>query len=59
MSGAGWQQPAVDQGCRHMGLLGAIFTVPQHAPGHEWVCTCGKRFVVALKGQRKVLEEQR
>jgi len=43
----GWQQPAQ---CSHLGLLFAAFSINLHAEGHEWICTCGQRFVVVSNG---------
>lgn len=40
-----------------MGLLGAVFTIGTHDIGHEWVCDCGKVFVVARGSEgRKTME---
>jgi hypothetical protein len=46
---AGWQQPPVPRPalrCPHLGLAFAALTIGLHATGHEWVCGCGKVFVV-------------
>lgn len=55
----GWQQPAVPlrTSCPHMGLLLAMIEVSRHPVGHEWVCVCGKTFVVASgnNGRTKTL----
>ena len=51
----GWQQPPVQikpspKTCPHLGLIGAQFGIIKHPEGHEWVCTCGKVFVVVSNG---------
>lgn len=59
----GWQQspvePRLEKKCPHLGLLGATFTLHLHPPGHEWVCTCGARFVVVTDGVRRKFEKRR
>ena len=53
----GWQQSAAYGGCLHLGLLGAVFTIGTHDIGHEWLCDCGKVFVVARGPEgRKTME---
>ena len=53
----GWQQPPVPaqpkpMPCPHIGRVFAQFTIARHPEGHEWVCTCGKRFVVVSDAGR-------
>lgn len=43
---AGWQQPPKQPTCSHIGALFAALGAQWHEVGHEWLCTCGKRFVV-------------
>lgn len=43
---SGWQQPARTAKCAHLGVLFASLGAYAHDVGHEWVCPCGKRFVV-------------
>jgi len=43
----GWRQPASRPTCAHWGLIAAQLSVYRHEVGHEWVCKCGKVFVVA------------
>jgi hypothetical protein len=59
----GWQQPPVSVSpaldiCVHMGIVQARKQLPNHAVGHQWVCTCGKLFVVILNaGGKKTFQE--
>jgi hypothetical protein len=36
--------------CPHLGLFGATLSLASHPEGHEWVCECGKQFVVVSNG---------
>ena len=47
---AGWQQKPEFAGCMHLGLMSAVLTIARHKEGHEWVCTCGKKYVVVSDG---------
>lgn len=44
----GWQQPARPRtaACMHIGAIFAALAAPAHDAGHEWLCTCGKVYVV-------------
>lgn len=59
----GWQQPPTATSpvldvCVHMGIVQARKQLPNHAVGHQWVCTCGKLFVVILNaGGKKTFQE--
>lgn len=54
MTHTGWQQPATAAPrrpvCLHLGLVFAQLTAHLHSEGHEWVCPCGKVFVVVSNG---------
>lgn len=57
----GWQQPPVrpparKPQCLHLSLLGAVFSISLHPVGHEYVCTCGKVWVVTSGDDGKRLE---
>lgn len=49
---SGWQQPAIPSKltCSHIGVFFARLAVSHHAEGHEWICSCGKKFVVVSNG---------
>jgi hypothetical protein len=55
----GWQQaelPSSHLPCLHLGFPFAQLAVYRHSEGHEWVCRCGKVFVVVSSaGQNKKL----
>jgi hypothetical protein len=48
----GWQHPPR---CPHRGLIGATLGIGMYAVGDEWVCTCGKVFVVRIVDGHKTL----
>jgi hypothetical protein len=56
MKQPGWQQPP--DVCVHLGLIGAVYGLAFHSAGHEWVCTCGARFVVTGHGKEKKLVQR-
>lgn len=49
---SGWKQKPT---CIHLGLMGAILSMGGHDVGHEWVCDCGKVFVVVKTDSGKKL----
>lgn len=49
---AGWQS---EPGCPHFALIGAVLTLNMYPVGAEWVCTCGKPYVVAIQDGHKTL----
>lgn len=60
----GWQNEPVrsipnPQACAHIGTVAARAELIAHDFGHEWVCDCGKTFVVVLNsGAKKTLKEK-
>lgn len=59
----GWQEPPMStwtppEECAHMGRALAMLRLPLYAEGAQWVCTCGRIFVVARnKGDKKTLRK--
>lgn len=51
---SGWQQPPLHvenpQRCLHIGAVFADLASRDHIDGDEWVCVCGKVFVVVSNG---------
>ena len=61
----GWQQAALPLAkkvhrmvCHHFGTLIASNQMDRHPVGHQWVCSCGQGFVVAMRHGKKALVKE-